>query len=438
MIKKILVFVFLVLLSVGTQATTLSVATDNIVAINPNTAVTVTANLSKAVWLINTGTSQAYINVWGNAATSSSRKLLPNRVYEIRMDYDQFSILGTATENIVIIQKKSTDGRDLIGGAYMDRLTYGAVTDNAIVRFDGTSGSFIQGSNANIDDNGNLSTNRVFSNALSITSSGGTTTLTSASPQNIILTGSSTQTIVLPDATTMAVNDEFFIVCTSTSASNSNILANGGGVVHALNNYCFVRLKLTDNSTAAGTWSNVFFGASANAPSSVVTRTNAGAVLSTSMSATTFFSGPSFRSSSASGSVTGVLRASASDIVIGVRNAANNADLTLTKDANDVMTWNAPLAATQMRPSSNREALSGNKTITATAPQYQFLDPNGSNRDVTLPVAVSGMLFIVKNIGTGGYTLTVKDSGGSAITGGVIANSVVMGFMYDGTAWQLI
>lgn len=90
------------------------------------------------------------------------------------------------------------------------------------------------------------------------------------------------------------------------------------------------------------------------------------------------------------------------------------------------------------RPSSNKETLSANKTIAATDPQYHFLDPNGVDRDVTLPSGVTDMLFIIKNTGTGGYVLTVKDSGGTAITGGAIANGIVMGFMYDGTAWQIV
>lgn len=87
---------------------------------------------------------------------------------------------------------------------------------------------------------------------------------------------------------------------------------------------------------------------------------------------------------------------------------------------------------------SNTESLSANKTLTATSAIYQFLNPNGVNRDVTLPTAATNMLFIIKNTGTGGYTLTVKDSGGSAVTGGTIANTVTIGFFYNGSSWQLV
>lgn len=113
---------------------------------------------------------------------------------------------------------------------------------------------------------------------------------------------------------------------------------------------------------------------------------------------------------------------------------------TTTPTASTLPLWdsNLNLTANRFIPYSNRASLSGASTLTATSAQYQFLDPNGANRDVNLPTAATNMLYIIKNIGTGGYTLTVKDSGGSAITGGTIANNVAMGFYYDGTAWQLV
>jgi hypothetical protein len=87
---------------------------------------------------------------------------------------------------------------------------------------------------------------------------------------------------------------------------------------------------------------------------------------------------------------------------------------------------------------SNTESLSGTKTLIATSAQYQFLNPNGANRDVTLPSPATNMLFIIKNTGSSGNTLVVKDSGGSAITGGTIANTVTMAFYYNGSSWQLV
>lgn len=96
------------------------------------------------------------------------------------------------------------------------------------------------------------------------------------------------------------------------------------------------------------------------------------------------------------------------------------------------------IKAKQVRSTSNTESLSGNKTLTTTSEQYQFLNPNGSNRDVILPTAATDMLYFIKNTGSAGNTLIVKDSGGTAVTGGTIANTVIMGFFYNGSSWQLV
>lgn len=109
----------------------------------------------------------------------------------------------------------------------------------------------------------------------------------------------------------------------------------------------------------------------------------------------------------------------------------------VTKAYLDALTFAFNLSG-RLEPSSNTESLSANKTLTSTSPQYQFLNPNGSNRDVTLPSATTNMLFFIKNTGSAGNTLTVKDSGGSAVTGGTIANTVIMGFYYNGSSWQLV
>lgn len=92
----------------------------------------------------------------------------------------------------------------------------------------------------------------------------------------------------------------------------------------------------------------------------------------------------------------------------------------------------------RLKPSSNTESLSGSKTLVTTSPQYQFLNPNGSNRDVNLPAAETDMLFTIVNTGSAGNILTVKDSGGTAITNGAIANGITMGFYYNGTNWQIV
>lgn len=105
MSRRILaVFVFLMSLGIVAQAATLVRFADNKIQINGNSAVDVTSNISNQVWIINT-VSDCYINTWGGTATAAnSRKLLANSVYPVQMVSSKFSILGTATENIIITQ----------------------------------------------------------------------------------------------------------------------------------------------------------------------------------------------------------------------------------------------------------------------------------------------------------------------------------------------
>ena len=80
----------------------------------------------------------------------------------------------------------------------------------------------------------------------------GTTTLTNTSTQIQNFTGSSTQTVVLPDATGMPVGSSFEVYDSSTGAVTVN--KNGGTLITVLTANTLVIVKLSDNSSAAGTW----------------------------------------------------------------------------------------------------------------------------------------------------------------------------------------
>lgn len=71
----------------------------------------------------------------------------------------------------------------------------------------------------------------------------------------------------------------------------------------------------------------------------------------------------------------------------------------------------------------------GNITLTAASARTQFIHPGGANRLVTLPViaaspsggeVAAGHQIVIKNVGTGGYVLTIQNSG--AVTQAVAAN----------------
>ena len=60
-------------------------------------------------------------------------------------------------------------------------------------------------------------------------------------------------------------------------------------------------------------------------------------------------------------------------------------------------------------------ALSGAATLTTTSSWFQFLDPGGAHRDVTLPTAIDGMTFFVFNRADAAENLVIKNAQGDTI-----------------------
>jgi hypothetical protein len=84
---------------------------------------------------------------------------------------------------------------------------------------------------------------------------------------------------------------------------------------------------------------------------------------------------------------------------------------------------------------TSKTTMSSNATLTTSSNSYQFFDPNGSDRDVTLPSGVLGQAFLIKHIG-GANTITIKASGGSTVT--TATTGVIKTLVYDGSAWQIL
>jgi hypothetical protein len=87
----------------------------------------------------------------------------------------------------------------------------------------------------------------------------------------------------------------------------------------------------------------------------------------------------------------------------------------------------------------NSESLSGTKTLAATDPQIQALDPNGANRNVLLPPEADGkgMWIFITNTGTGGYDLTVYDDSQTTQIA-ALGNDQAKIFVCDGTEWTTL
>lgn len=102
------------------------------------------------------------------------------------------------------------------------------------------------------DSNTNLSANAFIPNAVTTATAAGTTTLTVSSSQFQQFTGASTQICVLPNATTLAVGQQYLI--SNTSTGNVTVQANGGGVLQVMATNTHVTCTLISNSGSAGTW----------------------------------------------------------------------------------------------------------------------------------------------------------------------------------------
>jgi len=106
-------------------------------------------------------------------------------------------------------------------------------TDNAIARFDSTTGKVIQNSAAFVDDNSNVYAPNVAGGSVSIATAAGTTTLTVASKGTQVFTGVTTQTIVLPVVTTLPqIGFGYHIINDSTGALTVN--SSGSNLVQTI------------------------------------------------------------------------------------------------------------------------------------------------------------------------------------------------------------
>lgn len=85
-----------------------------------------------------------------------------------------------------------------------------------------------------------------------------------------------------------------------------------------------------------------------------------------------------------------------------------------------------------------RITATGTVTLTTASAAYQFIDPNGANRDVMLPAVNSGdrVIFAIKNNGTANY-LTVKNSAGVA-QDSPIGATYTLALVWSGTVWEAL
>jgi uncharacterized membrane protein len=105
---------------------------------------------------------------------------------------------------------------------------------------------------------------------------------------------------------------------------------------------------------------------------------------------------------------------------------------TFVKKSGDTMTGNLIFKTVEA-------TLAGTYTMTENLGQLFNLDPNGADRDVLLPPnpTVGLQIFIRNSASTGTSNLVVKNSAGTVITRGTIANQVALVFTYFAAGWSV-
>ncbi len=174
------------------------------------------------------------------------------------------SALVSPTNNYVVTYDSGLDQFKLAagggGGGSGDVVGPSSATDNAIVRFDSTTGKLIQDSVGILDDNGNLSTNNMSPAYATTATAAGTTVLTVASTQQQFFTGSTTQTVTLPVTSTLALGYQFRVV--NNSSGNVTVQSSGANSIQVMagSTSAIFTCILTSGTTAAS-WSVAYFAA---------------------------------------------------------------------------------------------------------------------------------------------------------------------------------
>ena len=183
--------------------------------------------------------------------------------------------MASPTNNYVVTYDSTADQFKLAaggggGGGSGDVVGPASATDNAVVRFDTTTGKLIQDSTCILEDNGNMSSNNYSAAYTTTATAAGTTTLTVASTQQQFFTGSTTQTVVLPVVSTLPrLGYQFRIV--NNSSGNVTVQSSGANSIQVMagsTSALYTCIALT--GTTAASWSVSYFAAAGGGTGDVV------------------------------------------------------------------------------------------------------------------------------------------------------------------------
>lgn len=193
----------------------------------------------------------------GLVPTGVDTTSLSNRI-DARVKYTDTATMLSPYATEQNLADTSAALRALLGSG--DVVGPAGATDNAVARYDNTTGKLIQNSGVTIDDNSNLRANNYIGGYTTTATAAGTTTLTAASTILQFFTGVTTQNVNLPDVTTLSLGHPFTVVNNSTglvtvrSSGSNNIVIMGAGTT------AYFTCILTTGTTAAS-WSTDYSGA---------------------------------------------------------------------------------------------------------------------------------------------------------------------------------
>jgi len=110
------------------------------------------------------------------------------------------------------------------------------------------------------DGNANFQCNNIIEDTTTTPTAAGTTTLTVSSDRNQQFTGTQIQTVVMPNATTLSIGHQFYVMNRSTQSVTVNM--NGGTLLQTMAAGTYAIFTLINNGTAAGTWDSGYINPS--------------------------------------------------------------------------------------------------------------------------------------------------------------------------------
>ena len=308
-----------------------------------------------------------------------------------------------------------------------------SATDNAVARFDTTTGKIIQNSGVTIDDNSNITANATFNGFTSVVASATPIVLTASStPVYYVSTGVGPQVIQLPVATTLP-KGTIFSFNNNQSGSTISVNNHSGTLVKSVPSGAYLTLELIDNTTATGSW-DAHFQTPANAAWSTNTLDWAGSFTNGTWNGNVVAYNRGGTGQSSAFVAGGIIYGSTTSALAST--AVGTTGQVLTSNGTSAPTWNNITGITRLITVVSSNTAAGSAANT----DYVYLVSGTTT--VTLPTAVGNTnRYTIKRSGTGVVSIattssqTIDDSA-SPIT--ITRQYVSIDLISNGTNWEII